>query len=748
MFVRPPYARVYLFRIAVLLTVLTGLFGTGFFPFTLDNSRQAAASPFVLCIAPCFENFDNVTAPALPTGWTATLTAGQPADQPWRTVNTVFDPNPSSVFAADPNHVTDNQLTSRHIGISSSAAVLTFRRNNNLEESFDGMVLEISIDGGGFQDIISAGGSWVAGGYNGTIADDFENPLGGRAAWTGNSGGFVITSVKLPNSADGRTVRFRWRVGTDHSVGGPGAFIDTIDLTHFSEPPANDNFANAQPILGTSGVINGSNLGATREPNEPKHAGIEGTGSVWFRWQAPNSGKFAFTTFGSASRTLLAVYTGTSLPGVLVASNAEDEIACFGPPNYSGLSFDAVGGTTYHIAVDNRSSNSGNVRLRWGRSATISGRVTNASMVPTSADRVELSLDGSCYRRSESGGVTFTNVPTGGDYSVNVLGNFSSLFSPYPGNPSISPLTGSVSNLNFYRSTPAHSVSGTVTIPGGDTSGLSVTCVSTPGALVTRTAANLGDGKYQCAALPTTATYLITPTKLGFTFTPPTRTEVVLQDLFFVNFTGAAAPSRTISGRVTNSAGTGISNVAMALSGSQTASSTTNATGNYSFTVLHGGNYTIAATSPSLTFAPPTQGFTNVTTDQTANFTGTFLLQLILDDAGQVAALNSSLLTRDPFPVVDNTNVFNSGVNRNTRVSIFLANFQLGPGESASSVVVSLIDSNNQNFESPAEAVRSLSDPTFAQVTFRLPDALTPGNCTVAVKARGMTSNMGVIKIK
>jgi uncharacterized protein (TIGR03437 family) len=62
--------------------------------------------------------------------------------------------------------------------------------------------------------------------------------------------------------------------------------------------------------------------------------------------------------------------------------------------------------------------------------------------------------------------------------------------------------------------------------------------------------------------------------------------------------------------------------------------------------------------------------------------------------------------------------------------------------------VVSLIGSNNQTFEVPAEAVSPVSDPTFTQVTFRLPDALSPGNCTVTVKARGMTSNMGVIKIK
>jgi carboxypeptidase family protein len=257
----------------------------------------------------------------------------------------------------------------------------------------------------------------------------------------------------------------------------------------------------------------------------------------------------------------------------------------------------------------------------------------------------------------------------------------------------------------------------------------------------------IGGGDYGCANLPTNATYVVTPQKLGFSFTPTTRTEFVNQDLSSINFTGNAEPNRTISGRVTSSGGTGIGNVTMALSGSQTASSVTNANGDYSFSVLYGGDYTVTPSKTSFTFSPTNQSFTNVTTDQTANFTGTFFLQLVLDDGGQAAALNSSQFTRDPFPVIDSLNVLNSGVDRNTRISIFLANFQLEPNETPGSVVVRLVGSNNQSFEVPAEAVSPVSDPTFTQITFRLPDALTPGNCQVAVKARGATSNMGVIRI-
>jgi hypothetical protein len=69
------------------------------------------------------------------------------------------------------------------------------------------------------------------------------------------------------------------------------------------------------------------------------------------------------------------------------------------------------------------------------------------------------------------------------------------------------------------------------------------------------------------------------------------------------------------------------------------------------------------------------------------------------------------------------------------------------PGESSSAVVVNLIDSNNQSYDVPAEDVRPERVTGFAQVTFRLPDTLFFGDCTVQVKAHGQVSNSGIIRI-
>ena len=92
----------------------------------------------------------------------------------------VADSLPNAAFVNDPAVVSDKRLDSPAFAITSAAAQLTFRNNYALEASppsfFDGGVLEISIGGGAFTDIIAAGGSFVTGGYTGTISTSFSNP--------------------------------------------------------------------------------------------------------------------------------------------------------------------------------------------------------------------------------------------------------------------------------------------------------------------------------------------------------------------------------------------------------------------------------------------------------------------------------------------------------------------------------------------------------------------------------------------
>jgi glucose/arabinose dehydrogenase len=125
--------------------------------------------------------------------------------------------------------------------------------------------------------------------------------------------------------------------------------------------------------------------------------------------------------------------------------------------------------------------------------------------------------------------------------------------------------------------------------------------------------------------------------------------------------------------------------------------------------------------------------------------------QLILDesgpDASQTAALDSWLFVRDPFHVQSIATWLDLGSNRNTRVTVFAGNLQLNQGETAAAVTVHLVDANNQSFDVAADDVRLVPNFSFAQITFRLPDNLAAGACTVTVKTHGQVSNAGIMRI-
>jgi hypothetical protein len=169
------------------------------------------------------QNFDSVTAPALPSGWTSPSSF-------WTTSTAQRDTAPNSAFTADPASISDRQLVSPAIAITTPTSLVSFRHWFDLEDGFDGGILEISVGGGPFLDILAAGGSFVSGGYNGTIDFNYGNPLAGSAAWTGTSGGFQAVVANLPPAVAGQSIRLRWRLGSDSSNGGTGWFVDTVSI--------------------------------------------------------------------------------------------------------------------------------------------------------------------------------------------------------------------------------------------------------------------------------------------------------------------------------------------------------------------------------------------------------------------------------------------------------------------------------------------------------------------------------------
>ncbi len=170
------------------------------------------------------QNFDGVVAPALPANWSSTNTGAVNA---WVSSTALPVNGTTSAFVNDPVLTGEASLTSLPISITSANNELVFEHTYATEVGFDGGVLELKIGAAGaFQDLLTAGGSFVSGGYGAALGGTTgcPNPLAGRAAWSGSNSN-LITRVRFPAAAVGQQVQLRWRFSADCSGAGTGANV-------------------------------------------------------------------------------------------------------------------------------------------------------------------------------------------------------------------------------------------------------------------------------------------------------------------------------------------------------------------------------------------------------------------------------------------------------------------------------------------------------------------------------------------
>lgn len=107
---------------------------------------------------------------------------------------------------------------------------LTFHHRFQLEFGFDGGVVETSIDdGASWQPLPDS--AFLEAGPDATLRSTGTNPVRGRRAFTGTTDGrFRRVQIDLARFR-GRTLRVRFRLGTDASTGGLGWVVDDVDLT-------------------------------------------------------------------------------------------------------------------------------------------------------------------------------------------------------------------------------------------------------------------------------------------------------------------------------------------------------------------------------------------------------------------------------------------------------------------------------------------------------------------------------------
>jgi len=138
------------------------------------------------------------------------------------------------------------------------------------------------------------------------------------------------------------------------------AFTGTFFIPVAAPGPVNDDFAAATVIPQQTTQVSGTNTGATAQTGEPAHVGTTAARvSVWWKWTPALSASATITTSNSNFDTVLAVYSGTDFGSfVRVASNDDA-----GSSMQSSVTFNAIGGTGYYLAVDGYNGATGNIVL-------------------------------------------------------------------------------------------------------------------------------------------------------------------------------------------------------------------------------------------------------------------------------------------------------------------------------------------------------------------------------------------------
>lgn len=121
-------------------------------------------------------------------------------------------------------------------------------------------------------------------------------------------------------------------------------------------------------------------------------------------------------------------------------------------------------------------------------------------------------------------------------------------------------------------------------------------------------------------------------------------------------------------------------------------------------------------------------------------------LLLMEENTSRAVALDSVLLLRDPFSLVNRHN-FSS--DQRTRILLFVTGVELSPGESPSAVLVQLEDGANRIYPLVVEDVRRVPNlDGVSQIVVKLPDAIeSEGEFRISVTFRGTTGNKPQIRI-
>ncbi|MBM3883487.1 MAG: hypothetical protein FJ387_27915 [Verrucomicrobia bacterium] len=360
-----------------------------------------------------------------------------------------------------------------------------------------------------------------------------------------------------------------------------------------------------------------------------------------------------------------------------------------------GSSFSAGSGGTHFFFVAKSSvtlsapvSNSGGRSfVRWLRdgsafSGNTSRTITindNSLWVPTSGVTYTAEYQPPIYTISGSvrtsggvgiSGVTLSGLPGGpvtdasGYYSASVSSGWSGTATPskagYTFNPasrSYNSVTSNQSTHDYTGTPPSYTISGLARTSGGVGIG-GVTVSGLPGNPVTDA------GGYYSATVTSGWSGTATPSRTGYTFSPPSRTYTsVTSAQSNQDYTGSVV-TYTISGHARTSGGVGISGVTLSgLPGNPV----TDASGYYTASVSSGWSGTATPSKAGYTLSPPSRTYNNVTSNQSnQDYTGTlppYTISGLVRTSGGVAISGVTLSGLPGNPVTDANGYYSASVS-------------------------------------------------------------------------------------
>lgn len=224
--------------------------------FTSPQVEGAAVDTFTDTV-----NFDLVPASTFDDGnkgvsdWTFRTLAG--SGTPWQLVSGLLGDDADYIhWGIDNSSSSDTVMESPALVVGNDDNLqISWDQTFNFEFSggiyWDGGVVEYQVDGGAWQDA----GSHLTPAYNApSLGGDDSNPLVGRPGYGTRAAGFPTLA---PASVDlsglglaGKTVKLRYRVGSDSAVGADGWLVDNIRVNGVSNLPFTDFGDDAQTCVG------------------------------------------------------------------------------------------------------------------------------------------------------------------------------------------------------------------------------------------------------------------------------------------------------------------------------------------------------------------------------------------------------------------------------------------------------------------------------------------------------------------